>query len=91
MKHRLSLCFALFITIISNAQHTLKISIKNDADKTLLSGATVTIVSLNKNAVADSSGIVIFTGLPEGIYKLKISYVGFELKAFNGVSEIFKL
>jgi len=78
MKHRLSLCFALFVTIISNAQHTLKISIKNDADKTLLSGATVTIVSLNKNAVADSSGIAIFTGLPEGKYKLKISYVGFE-------------
>ncbi len=78
MKHILSLCIALFVTIISNAQRTLKISIKNDADKTPLLGATVTIASLNKNAVADSSGITTFTGLPEGKYKLKISYVGFE-------------
>lgn len=76
MKHILSLCIALFAAIISFGQHTLKISVKNAGDKTPLSGATVTIVQLNKTTVADSSGVATFTGLPADAYKLKISYVG---------------
>ncbi len=78
MKHLLSLCIVLFAAFISYPQHTLKISVKNAGDKTPLPGATLTIVSLKKTAVADSSGKTTFTGLPENTYKLKISYVGFE-------------
>ena len=60
------------------AQHTLKLSIKSSEEKTPLSGATAIIASINKAAVADSSGMAIFTNLAPGRYVIKITHIGLQ-------------
>jgi len=77
MKHILSVCIVLFLNGCLYAQYTIKLSVK-DKEKNPLPGSTATIVSLNKTAIADSMGLVVFLNLPEGIYTIKISHVGKE-------------
>jgi iron complex outermembrane receptor protein len=62
------------------AQHTIRLSIKNSDEMRPLTGATATIVSLHKTAIADSSGIVLFNNIPGGRYSIKLSYVGMEVR-----------
>jgi iron complex outermembrane receptor protein len=56
------------------AQHTLTLSIKGKEDKASLQGATVTITSLSKTVIADSTGIAVFVNIPAGPYQIKVSY-----------------
>ncbi|MFW5659480.1 MAG: TonB-dependent receptor, partial [Bacteroidota bacterium] len=59
-----------------------------------LEGATVTIPELQKGAVADSSGFYRITGLEQGTYTVKFSYVGyapfeaFETRIESGVNQL---
>lgn len=78
MKHILSLCILLCALVSVNAQHTIKLSVKDKHDNTPLAGTTVTIAALKKTAVSDSLGQVLFTNIPQGNYVLKLSYVGME-------------
>jgi iron complex outermembrane receptor protein len=78
MKNMLCLSALVLSTFITYAQHTISLSIKNSAEKTPLSGATATISSINKTAIADSSGIATFTNIAAGMYSVTISYVGLE-------------
>ena len=78
MKKILFLCIAVLCAFTTYAQHNVTLSIKKNEDKSPLSGATATIVSLNKTSVADSLGIVTFADIAAGTYQIKISYVGLE-------------
>jgi iron complex outermembrane receptor protein len=78
MKKILLLCIVVLCAFTTYAQHTLIISIKNSEEKTPLAGATATILSLNRTAVADSLGIVTFANIAAGSYQIKVSYVGLE-------------
>jgi iron complex outermembrane receptor protein len=78
MKKILFLCIVVLCSLTIDAQHTVSLSIKKSEDKSSLAGATANIVSLNKNATADSSGMVIFTNIPTGTYQVVVSYVGLE-------------
>lgn len=60
------------------AQHTLKLFIKNAEDKMPLSGATASIPTLNKTTIADSAGLVSFTNVPAGSHVVTVSFVGLE-------------
>src|SRR6185312_446352 len=51
---------------------------KNSKDHQPLAGASATINSINKNAIADSSGVITFTNIPPGTYHVSISYVGWK-------------
>jgi outer membrane receptor for ferrienterochelin and colicins len=62
------------------AQQTIKLSVKNKEDTSSLAGATATIMSLHKSAIADSSGTITFSDVPEGTYTIKLSYVELEEK-----------
>jgi iron complex outermembrane receptor protein len=77
MKYFFSFVIVL-LSLNSGAQHNLKLSIKSAIEKQPLAGATSTISSLNKTVVADSSGGANFTNLPEGSYKLNVTFVGYE-------------
>lgn len=77
MKHLL-LCMLLFASTGICAQHTIRISIKNNVEKQHLAGATATIASLKKTIAADSSGMAIFQNIASGTYKVMVSYVGLE-------------
>ncbi|MEO8174576.1 MAG: TonB-dependent receptor [Sediminibacterium sp.] len=78
MKYILFTCMLLFVFTGIQAQHTIKLSIKGGEEKAPLAGASATIRTLNKTAVADSTGLVIFSNIPPGNYKITISYVGME-------------
>jgi outer membrane receptor for ferrienterochelin and colicins len=79
MKKVLSLCIVLLMACISTyAQHTLSISVKNAAEKEPLAGATVTITTLNRSVVADSTGLAIINNIAEGTYSVMVTFVGFE-------------
>ncbi|MCW3074108.1 MAG: hypothetical protein JWP69_1177 [Flaviaesturariibacter sp.] len=83
MKHILTLCVLLFLYGSIQAQHTFRLSIRSATDKSPLSGATVIIPSLNKTAVADSTGTALFTDLPKGNYPIKVSYAGLTEQELN--------
>jgi outer membrane receptor for ferrienterochelin and colicins len=78
MKKILFLCIAVLCAFTTYAQHNVTLSIKKNEDRSPLSGATATIVSLNKTSVADSLGIVTFADIAAGTYQIKISYVELE-------------
>jgi iron complex outermembrane receptor protein/outer membrane receptor for ferrienterochelin and colicins len=80
LKTGLSVLFIIGFTNIVFGQHSLKIKISHNDSHEALSAATVRISALNKAAIADSMGIILFTGLPSGKYQLEISYTGFEEK-----------
>ncbi len=78
MKHILSLCIVLLAFTGIHAQHTIRLSVKNNEEKEPLAGATATIVSLHKTTIADSLGNATFEDIAAGTYKIKISFVGLE-------------
>jgi iron complex outermembrane receptor protein len=77
-KILITLCVILLFAFNMNAQHVLKLSVKNTEEKTALEGATVTILSLNKTMIADSAGMANFTDIAPGQYTIKISYAGMQ-------------
>lgn len=78
MKHLFTFCLLLLLGTGLYAQHNLRLAIKGGEEKEPLAGATATIGSLNKTAVADSTGIALFSDLPAGSYLVSISHVGME-------------
>jgi outer membrane receptor for ferrienterochelin and colicins len=70
----------LFVVTGIQAQHTIKLSIKGGEERMPLAGASATILVLNKTMAADSMGLVVFSNIPAGNYKVRVSYVGMEEK-----------
>ena len=62
----------------ATAQHIFKAKIINSESGEPLAGATVSVNSLKKSAIADTAGIAIINNLPAGKYIVKISSVGYE-------------
>lgn len=69
---------AMLCAITLTAQHNLKVKVIHAEEKTVLASATVSIQGIKKTIIADSAGIVLFTNLPPGKFKLIVSYAGFE-------------
>jgi len=80
MKHILLLCIVLLAGTGIYAQHTIRLSIKSIEEKQPLAGATATITSLNKTAIADSAGTATFRDIPAGQYTIDVSYAGLQEK-----------
>ena len=98
MKSLFLFCFTLIFSFSSTyAQSNLKLNIINADTKEPLKGASVKIIALNKTAVADSLGSVLFKEIVEGSYAIVISYVGFAEKEItitipqtpNTIHEVF--
>lgn len=83
MKKILCLYILLLSVLTSLAQHTIKLSIKHNEDKSALAGATVRIKAFNKTVIADSLGIATFNNLASGTYTFTVSYVHLEEKAIT--------
>ncbi len=77
MKSIFIYCIAMLCTFNMYAQHTFKAIIK-DAEKKPLQSATAIIRTLNKSAIADSSGFVTLKNIPTGKFEVVFSHVGFE-------------
>ena len=84
MKH---LFFVALLMILGSydvdAQTRIKILVQNSNTKEPLSAATAKIIELNKTAIADSLGMVVFEKVPNGTHTLTITYIGFVDKTIS--------
>lgn len=71
---------ALLCAATLSGQQSLKVKIIYAETKELLGQATVSILSLKRIAITDSTGIVSFTNLPAGKFQITVSYVGYAEK-----------
>jgi iron complex outermembrane receptor protein len=78
MKKIIACCFTLFFTCVLHAQHIIKLRIQNKEDAAALYGASASIKTLNKTAIADSAGIVSFSNIAAGTYQIVVSFVSYE-------------
>jgi outer membrane receptor for ferrienterochelin and colicins len=79
MKFLSLCCTAMLYTLNIYAQHTFK-AIISDNEKNPLQSATASIKAINKNAIADSNGLIIIENIPAGKFPITFSHVGFEEK-----------
>jgi outer membrane receptor for ferrienterochelin and colicin len=78
----------LFFTLSAAAfaqEGTLRGTIKDAKTKEDIIGATILVQGINKGAATDINGFFSFAKLPVGSYSLKISYVGYDSKIYEGV------
>jgi hypothetical protein len=78
----------LFLSLSSAAiaqDGTLRGTIKDAKTKEDIIGATILVQGINKGAATDINGFFSFSKLPVGSYSLKISYVGYDSKIYEGV------
>ena len=68
---------SLILGITATAQHTFKAKIINKETGEPMIGATVSIETLQKTAVADSVGFVAIKNIPNGSFLVTVSSVGF--------------
>jgi outer membrane receptor for ferrienterochelin and colicins len=59
------------------AQNIFKAKVINDHSKAILKGATAYIPDLKISAVADTSGLITISNIPNGKFEIEISFVGF--------------
>jgi outer membrane receptor protein involved in Fe transport len=78
----------LFLTLSAAAfaqEGTLRGTIKDAKTKEDIIGATILVQGINKGAATDINGFFSIAKLPAGSYSLKISYVGYDSKIYEGV------
>lgn len=87
MQKLLTTIFILLISItfIQAQEGTIRGTVKDAQSKEDLVGATVFIEGLNKGAAADINGFFSISKVPAGNYKLKISFVGYQVKLIENV------
>lgn len=61
-----------------SAQHSIKLTIRSSEEKSPLPGATAVINTLVQTSPADSTGLVLFSGMAVGTYKITLSHVGYK-------------
>ncbi len=82
-----TLLFALF-TLVAFAQREGGLSgiVLDESDGEPIIGAAVQIVGSYKSTVTDFDGKYAFTGIKPGDYSVKVQYLGYGTKVFNGIT-----
>ncbi len=80
IKHLLLLLTVLFLAQVSFAQTTFKITVKDEATKEAVVGATVTVKDAGISAVTDTEGVAQLSGIPDGEQTIVIFSPGYESK-----------
>jgi outer membrane receptor protein involved in Fe transport len=78
MRKVLGLVLLLCIGNLCEAQNILTVIVKNAASKEALTGATVLLAGTGKGAIADTNGLVIIPGIPDGKQVFSFRFTGFE-------------
>ena len=86
MRSIYAVILVVFVTFSSFAQDggTIRGTIKDTKTKEDIIGATILIQGINKGAATDVNGFFSFGKIPAGTYSLKISFVGYESKIYEG-------
>lgn len=82
MKSLIILYFLLFTQFIFS-QNIFKAQVDDSLSHKALTGVNVFIKSLNKGASSDLNGYVTIKNIPDGVYSIKFSYVGYESGKFR--------
>ena len=77
MKRIAFSAFLLLFTYVVRSQNSLKILVSSELSKQSLEGASVTIPDLRKGTATDSSGKAILKNVPNGIFMVEISFIGY--------------
>lgn len=83
MKHLLTGLMLCGFILPAQAQHIFTALIISGEAKTPLAGASFTWKEKNKTIIADSSGKVLLTDIPDGLQTFVISYTGHEEKVIK--------
>ncbi|MGE5406293.1 MAG: TonB-dependent receptor [Methanosarcina sp.] len=81
MKKLLLVCFVLFqLTVFANGQESGSIirGQVTDENDEALAGAGISIENTNLGTISDKEGMYSFSGLKDGVYSLKVSFVGYQ-------------
>jgi outer membrane receptor for ferrienterochelin and colicins len=68
----------LLLPLFSKAQNTLVAVVKNEETKGPLQGASIEIKSLKLSAVANETGVVTITNIPNGKHDVEITNIGYK-------------
>ena len=77
MKKTILLLAVLLCAAATYAQHTFKVIIKDAKTNAPLAGASIKLPQLNKEAIADNSGVITLSNLPNGKQIVHFSYTGY--------------
>lgn len=77
MKIRLFMVLFLFGTVSLLAQNILDIRVKDSLSGEPLVGVTAILASLDKGAISDEEGRIYMEDIPDGMYQLRLSYIGY--------------
>jgi outer membrane receptor for ferrienterochelin and colicins len=80
MKKLSVLLIALLYSVIAYSQNSFKAIIKDSKTKETLVGASALLQATSKGTTSDTSGLIIFTGIPDGKQIIRFRYVGYELR-----------
>lgn len=80
MKKLSVLLIVLFYSVIAYSQNSFKAIIKDSKTKETLIGVSALLRGISKSTMSDSSGLIIFTGIPDGIQIIQFKYAGYELR-----------
>ena len=78
MKKYIFLCTVLLVSGFVHAQNTLTGTILDSETKEALAGASASIDSLQIFSSANSKGRFILTDIPDGLHKIKFSFIGYK-------------
>ncbi|MGB1003139.1 MAG: TonB-dependent receptor [Salibacteraceae bacterium] len=81
----LALLLSAVVSTVSFAQGTLSGVITDANTKETLIGATVMIVGTYKGTATDIDGKYAITDIKKGDYSIKVSFIGYADKVFNGI------
>ena len=68
---------ALLCSLIGFGQNNLGVKVLHATTKDPVAFASVNIISLKQQGITDTAGFILFKNLPQGKYKVNVSYVGF--------------
>ncbi len=80
MKNFTLLLAGIFFHFFAQAQGSIRVRVADSSSKTSLSGATAELrnSNLSRNTISSKTGDIVFNDIPDGSYKLVISFVGYE-------------
>ncbi|MEC3966382.1 TonB-dependent receptor [Flagellimonas halotolerans] len=79
MKIKLFMILSLVGMVSIYAQNTLDITVKDSLSNEPLIGVTAVLPSLNQGTISDEAGKIHMENIPNGIYKLRLSYMGYAI------------
>lgn len=77
MKIKSFVILSLLGMVSIYAQNTLDITVKDSLSNEPLIGVTAVLPSLNQGTISDEAGKIHMENIPNGIYKLRLSYIGY--------------